>query len=217
MTPHPALRATLSPLRGARGNAAIAWLAVVTHLVASAAMLVLLRRGLPPALDEERIGYIATHRLAWTGGWLTWQIAVLSLIAFYAVLALRLGGALSWAALAIGTAGASIDIATQVRYVTVLPELRGEAFALLDRELEALTGYAANGLYTVAFVMFVVAGWRVLPRPAILLAPPIAISGFALAAGAMLHHWRIEIVSSAILFPLFIVWTIVIARWLRSE
>ncbi len=201
----------------ARTQSNIAWLAVATHLVASAAMLVWMRRGLPPALDEERIAWLATHRLAWTGGWLTWQIAVLSLIALYAVLALRLGGALPWAALAIGTAGAAIDIATQVRYVVTLPELRGEAFALLDRELEALTGYAANGLYTVAFVIFAIAGRRAFPRLAKALAVPVAVSGFALAAGAIQHNARVEIVSSAILFPLFTLWTIVIARWLRSE
>lgn len=195
----------------------IAWLAVATHVVASAAMLLLLREGLPPALDEERIGYITTHRLAWMTGWLAWQIAVLSLIALYAVLAKRIEGALSWAALAIGTAGAAIDIATQVRYIVVLPQLHGDAFALLDRELEAMTGYAANGLYTLAFVLFTIAGWRALPRIAVVLAPPIAVSGFALAIGALQHNWRVEIISSAVLFPLFILWTIVIARWLRSE
>src|SRR6185436_5230896 len=150
----------------------IAWLAVATHVVASAAMLLLLREGLPPASGAERIAYIAAHRAAWTIGWLTWQLAVVSLIALYAVLARRLGGPLPLPALAIGTAGAAIDIATNVRYIVILPRLGGDAFALLDRELEAMTGYAANGLYTLAFVLFVIAGRCVLPRLANALAVP---------------------------------------------
>src|SRR4051812_25553967 len=110
----------------------IAWLAAVAHVIAAAAMLLLLREGLPPAPDEQRLAFITLHRIAWTGGWLTWQLAVLSLIALYAVLAKRIGGAVPLAALAIGTAGASIDVATQMRYIAVLPQLRGDAFALLD-------------------------------------------------------------------------------------
>ena len=119
-------------------------------------------------------------------------------------------------ALAIGTAGASIDVATQMRFIVILPKLQGDAFALLDRELEAMTGYAANGLYTLAFVLFVVACWREMPKLANVLAAPIAVSGFALAIAALMHHALAEIVSSAILFPLFTIWTILIARWLRN-
>ena len=197
-------------------DSTIAWIAAAAHVVAAVAMLLLLRAGLPPAPDDERIAYITTHRVAWTSGWLTWQLAVVSLIALYAVLARRFSGALPLAALAIGTAGASIDVATQMRFIVILPKLRGEAFALLDRELEAMTGYAANGLYTLAFVLFVVAGWREMPKFANALAAPIAVSGFALALAALMHHALGEIVSTAILFPLFTLWTILIARWLRN-
>ena len=200
-----------------RSDSNIAWLAVATHVVAMAAMLLLLREGLPPAADDVRIEYLVTHRAAWTCGWLAWQLAVLSLVAFYVVLARRFRGAWSFAALAFATAGAAIDIATQVRYIAILPNLRGDAFALLDRELEAMTGHAANGLYTVAFVIFVLAGRRELPRFALALAGPVAAGGFALAIGALQHNARVEIVSSAILFPLFVLWLIIVARWLRNE
>jgi hypothetical protein len=73
----------------------IAWLAAVTHIVASSAMLWLLRRGLPGFPDDERMAYIAAHRAAWIGGWMLWQVAAISLIAFYGVLALRFRGVLS--------------------------------------------------------------------------------------------------------------------------
>jgi hypothetical protein len=197
-------------------DSTVAWIAAAAHVVAAAFMLSFLREALPPAADDARIAYIAVHRAAWTAGWLSWQLAVITLIALYAVLAKRIGGTIPLAALAIGTAGASIDVATQMRYLVILPQLRDDAFALLDRELEAMTGYAANGLYTLAFVLFVLAGWKTMPRLANLLAPPIAVSGFALALFALLHHSTGEIVSTAILFPLFTLWTILIARWLRN-
>ena len=198
-------------------SSTFAWLAAATHVVASAAMLVLLRGGLPGAPDDVRLAYIASHRAAWMGGWLLWQIAALSLIALYAVLALRFRGALSVAAMAAAAAGLSIDIAAEARYMGVLPSLRGEAFAALDRELEVLIGYGANGLYTVAFALLVLAGWRVIPRTALALAVPVAISGFALALASLAHDARLETITSAVLFPLFTLWIVVMALWLRNE
>jgi hypothetical protein len=195
----------------------IAWLAAATHVVASAAMLVLLREGLPGFDESHRVAYLASHRAAWIGGWLTWQLAVLSLIAFYAVLALRFGGALSLTAMSAATAGMAIDLATQMRYIAILPDLRGDAFIHLDRELEVLTGYAANGLYTVGFALLVLAGRRALPKSAVVLAVPVTLSGFALAAAALLHDPRLETLTSAILFPLFTLWIILIALWLRKS
>jgi hypothetical protein len=195
----------------------IAWLAAVTHAVAAAGMLFLLRPGLPGFPEEERLAYIATHRAAWLGGWLIWQLAAVSLMAFYGVLALRLRGVLSVTAMACAAAGLSLDIACESRYMGVLPELRGEAFEALDRELEVLIGYGANGLYTVALVLLVVAGWRVLPKAALVLFGPVAASGFALAIVSLLHDARLETVTSAILFPLFTLFIVVIALWLRKE
>jgi hypothetical protein len=198
-------------------SSTLAWLAAATHLVASAAMLVLLRGGLPGASEDARLAYIASHRAAWMTGWLLWQLAAVSLMALYAVLALRFRGPLSVAAMALGAAGISLDIASESRYMGVLPALRGEAFAALDRELEVLIGYGANGLYTLAFVLLAIAGWRVMPAAARVLAIPVAISGFALALASLQHDPRLETITSAILFPLFTLWIVVIALWLRRE
>jgi hypothetical protein len=195
----------------------IAWFAAATHVVAAAGMLFLLRRGLPGFPEEERLAYIATHRAAWLGGWVMWQLAAVSLMGFYVVLARRLRGPLPMTALAPAAAGLALDIACETRYMAVLPELRGEAFEALDRELEVLIGYGANGLYTVALVMLVIAGWRVLPKAALALAGPVAASGFALAIASLQHDARMETITSAILFPLFTLFIVVIALWLRKE
>jgi hypothetical protein len=194
-----------------------AWLAAATHIVASFAMLLLLRRGLPGFSDEARLAYIASHRLAWIGGWILWQFAAISLIGFYGVLALRFRGVLSVAAIGVATAGLAIDFICETRYIGMLPELRGTAFTMLDRELEVLIGYAANGLYTVALGLLVIAGWRELPRVARVLAVPVIASGFMLCAASLAHDARLETITSAILFPLFTLWILVVGLWLRRS
>jgi len=194
-----------------------AWLAATTHIVASLAMLVLLRRGLPGFSDEARLAYIASHRAAWIGGWMLWQVAAISLIGFYGVLALRFRGILSIVAMGVATAGLAIDFICETRYIGVLPELHGAAFTALDRELEVLIGYAANGLYTVALVLLVIAGWRELPKAALALAAPVVASGFALAAASLAHDARLETITSAILFPLFTLWIFLVGFWLRRS
>jgi hypothetical protein len=195
----------------------IAWLAAATHVVAAAGMLFLLRGGLPGFSEDERLAYIATHRIAWISGWLVWQLSAISLMAFYGVLAMRFRGALSVTAMTCAAAGLALDFACESRYMGVLPELRGEAFAALDRELEVLIGYGANGLYTVALVLLVIAGGRALPKSALALAGPVAISGFALAIASLQHDARLEMITSAILFPLFTLFVVMIALWLRRE
>ena len=195
----------------------VAWLAAATHIIASFAMLLLLRRGLPGFADDERLAYMASHRAAWMFGWMLWQVAAVSLIAFYGVLALRFRGVLSITAMGAATAGLAIDFICEARYMGVLPELQGAAFAALDRELEVLIGYAANGLYTVALVLLVVAGWRELPKAALALAGPVAASGVALALASLAHNARMEMITSAILFPLFTLWVVVVGLWLRRS
>jgi hypothetical protein len=198
-------------------SSSIAWLAAATHVIASLAMLLLLRRGLPGFSIEDRLAYITSHRVAWTIGWMSWQVAAISLIAFYAVLARRFGGIASITAMALAVAGISIDLACETRYIGVMPELRGAAFAMLDRELEVLIGYAANGLYTVAMLLLVIAGRRELPRAALVLAVPVLLSGFALAAASLAHDARLEFITTAVLFPLFTLWIVLVGLWLRKS
>lgn len=205
-----------SPFRMTRPSN-YAWLAAATHVIASVAMLLLLRRGLPGFADDERLAYMAAHRVAWMVGWALWQLAALSLLGFYGVLALRFRGVLSVVAMAAAAAGISLDFACEARYMAALPELHGADFAHLDRELEVLIGYAANGLYTIALVLLVLAGWRVLPRIALALAGPVAASGLALALASLAHDARMETIASAVLFPLFTLWIVVVGLWLRRS
>lgn len=193
----------------------VAWFAAAAHFVAAAAMLVLLRPGLPGFPEEARLAHMQSA--GWTFGWILWHVAAMSLIALYIALALRFRDVVSMTAVAIATAGLTLDILCESKYIGVLPELRGEEFARLDRELEVLIGYAANGLYTVAFALLVIAGWRVLPKMALALSGVVVGSGIALAIASLRHDARLEVLTSAVLFTSLILWIALIARWLKRD
>lgn len=195
-------------------NARIAWFSAAAHLAAAAAMVLFLRPGLPPFAEEERLAHMGT---AWTLGWLLWHVAAISLVALYAVLALRFKGILSITAMAAATAGLALDITCEAKYIGILPQLRGYEFARLDRELEVLIGYAANGLYTVGFALLVIAGWRVLPKLSLVFGGFVIGGGLALAIASLRADARLETLTSAILFSSLLVWMVLVARWLASE
>jgi hypothetical protein len=198
-------------------HARVAFAAAALHLLAALALLALLRPALPGTAVPDRIAYLGSHRIAWTLGWLTWQVAAMSLLAFLAVLALRFRGVIAITAMCIAAAAFSIDFASESRYLGVLPELRGEAFVALDRELDVLIGFAANGLYTIALALIALAGWRELPRAARVLVVPVVASGLALAIASLVHDARAEMLSSALLFPLLVSWMVVVGLWLRNN
>ena len=195
----------------------VAWFAAAAHFVAAAVLLLFLREGLPGFAEEQRLAHMNAHPLAWAGAWVLWHVAAVSLVALYVVLAMRFRDVLSMTAVAVATAGLAVDITSEAKYIGVLPRLRGVEFQRLDRELEVLIGYAANGLYTVAFILLAVAGWRVLPKLALVLAGPVAGSGVALALASLRHDPRLQTITSALLFVSLIAWMVVVARWLRQD
>lgn len=195
----------------------VAWFAAASHLAAAAAMLVLLRPGLPGNPAEARIAFMNAHPWSWMGGWVLWHVAAISLVSLYIVLAMRFRGVVALTAVPVSAAGLAIDFICEAKYIGVLPQLRGDDFARLDREIEVLIGYAANGLYTVAFALLVIAGWRVLPKSALALSGPVVGGGVALALASLRGNARLETITSAILFLSLIVWIAIVARWLRNE
>jgi hypothetical protein len=195
----------------------VAFFSAATHVAASAAMVLLLRRGLPGFSDEERLAYIAANRGAWTLGWVLWQIAAISLVAFFVVMAMRLRGALAITAAVVAGAGLAIDLTSEALYMGVLPDLAGSEFTALDRALEVLIGYGANGLYTVALALLLAEGWRVLPRASLAFGGPAVVCGLVLAFAALAHDARLELIASALLFPLFTTWIMLVGLWLRKS
>src|SRR5437016_9022369 len=65
-----------------------ATIAFVLHLVAGAAMAVVLRQGLETNPDlQNRLSFLVNHRALWTLGWLTWTAAAIAILYFYMVFA----------------------------------------------------------------------------------------------------------------------------------
>src|ERR1700724_2963302 len=62
-----------------------AWLAFAVHLLAGLAMALMLRHGLETNTDlTGRLRFVARHRLLWTAGWLSWTVAAVTILNFYA-------------------------------------------------------------------------------------------------------------------------------------
>ncbi|HVR41540.1 MAG TPA: hypothetical protein VMU84_20765 [Thermoanaerobaculia bacterium] len=190
-----------------------AWLCAILHVAASLALLLLLRKGLPPNTIEARVAYITTHPLAWRWSWITWHAAGISFVLLCIVLAMRLKSPLAFAGAATALVAVYFDIHSEQGYMHVLPKLIGESFREFDRWLDVENAGVANFFYTLALVILMYAGRHVLPRLAITLTWPVAIAGFAMTAFAVMHVGIGEIISSALLFPFFVAWCIVLARW----
>jgi hypothetical protein len=179
--------------------------------VAAVVMLVALRQGLPPNSDETRLAFIRAHPIAWTAGWICWSLAAVTLVAIVIVLARR---ARTIIPIVLVLAGAAFDITSEARYVLEMPDTAGPAFRALDRNLEIAIGGIANGLYTLAIALLVLKMPQ-LPRRVKLISIPVVLAGFFLAIASFVHHPIGEIVSSAVLFPAFILWSWDVGRWLQ--
>jgi hypothetical protein len=185
-----------------------AFVAAGVHVVAAVAMLALLQPGLPVAGSAlaDRMAYVSQHTAAWWLGWLTWHAADLTLLAFYLALAGRWGlqaPVRCVLALLLAGAGVAADIGAQAVYMGVAPRLGPEAFVVAEAVAGVLTGYVANGLYTVAGMLLVWAGAAELPASLVL---------------ASLADWPGgQFWSVAVLMPAFVVWTLLMGRWLSAR
>jgi hypothetical protein len=198
----------------ARAQATLAYATAAMHVIASVAMLVVLRYGLPGYSPEERLLFIHSHETAWRGAWLIWHVAALLVVAFFIVLAFRYR---AWWAIVMSLAAVVIDLTSEQQYMRVLPLLGGGAFVTLDQRLGLLIGGAANGLYTLALVLIAMAGWHDLPPPIATMVFPIVTAGVALSVASLLHSALGATVASAALFPLFTIWLLMVGRWLQRS
>jgi hypothetical protein len=192
------------------------------HVVAAGTMVVALQPGLPVAGSAlaARMAYVSERTAAWWLGWLAWHAADLALLAFYVALAGRWG----WRApircgLALLLAGAGVanDLGAQAVYMGVAPRLGPEAFVVAEAVAGVLTGYVANGLYTVAGILLVWAGSRELPGYLVALSLPMWAAGLGLCAASLAGSPDGQFWSVAVLMPAFIGWTLLLGRWLGAR
>jgi hypothetical protein len=197
-------------------------LAAGLNLAAGLALLVLLRPGLPGPTTtvEARAEYVGANPVAWWLGWLVWHAAALALLAFYAGLAglwWRWGPIRCGLALLCAGAALAVDLAGQALYIGLPPWLGIAGFGLLETAAIILTGYVANGLYTLAGVLLVWAGAAVLPRGLVALSLPVWAAGAALSATSLAQWSAGQIGSAALLIPLLALWATLVGRWLQRR
>ena len=185
-----------------------ALLAFAVHLVAGVCMALILSRGLETNSNlQDRLAFITDHHELWTFAWLTWTAAALAILYFYAVfveahsVAPRLAVLLTVAAIGPDLAAQSIEIG-------VLPSLVGqqELFLLLHRMAVLMSGYVANGLYSLSAFLLAWSTRRAYPNWVWGAGVTVAVSGFGLSAAALFNSTVGMFWTNVLLLPALLVW-----------
>jgi hypothetical protein len=209
---------SLSPRRAAR----VAYFAAAANLVAGLMMAVAFKKGLPIPGNPfaDRIAFVREHAILWRAGWFSWHAAAVGLVLLVLVLASRFRGhapirAPLAAVLAI--AGLAADLAAEAIAMGVAPVVESRDFLLVESMYGVLTGYLANGLYTVAGILLTWAGARELPRTVLAVGVPVWGAGLWLSAASLAHSAAGQLWSTAVLMPLFVLWAALVGRWLKRS
>jgi hypothetical protein len=201
--------------RGSRLRRA-AWLAFVVHLVAGLAMALILRHGLETNADVmDRLRFVARRRLWWTAGWLTWTVAAVTILNFYARFAAAhqsrgVSRAPLKVAVLLTVAAVGADWTAQGFEIFVLPGFaragNAPSFLIWHRAAVVLTGFLANSLYTVSALLLVWASRRAYP-------PWLRFAGFGVVAGGSILSvtaWADSaagmLFANVVLVPCLLVW-----------
>lgn len=200
------------------------WLCVISHVIAITMLALVLRQGGLTEPDVSvRAQYIAAHPDAWALGWSTWMFAAATLVGFYAWWGSRLDAEpVATAAVVITAAGMVCDFSGESLLALLLVERASAAgdlaatFGGIERAFVLLSAGAANGLYTIGGVILT---WITPDLPRWVRAAMWAtwLAGGAMTASAIFGSVTGMIVSTVVLFPLLLAWTIwMAARWRRA-
>jgi len=183
-------------------------LAFCAHLLAGLSMAVVLRLGLEttPVL-HDRLAFLANHRALWTGAWLTWTLAAVAILYFYMTFAdvhlptSRLPVMRTVIAL-------SPDLAAQAIEIGVLPSLSfaPELFLTLHRVAVMLSGYLANGLYSVTAIILAWGARRAYPPWISGVGLAVGVFGIGLSVSALLDSASGMFWTNVLLLPSLLIW-----------
>ena len=193
-----------------------AWLAFAVHLIAGLAMALILRHGLETNADlTDRLRFVDQRRLWWTAGWLTWTVAAATILNFYARFAAAhrargVSPAPLKTAVLLTIVAVAADCAAQAVEMFVLPGLAhaGDVAAFVDwhRAAVVLTGFLANGLYTVSALLLVWASRRAYPRWIQAAGFGVVAGGAILSAAAWADSATGMLLANVLLVPCLLVW-----------
>ena len=195
-------------------RAAIA--AFCIHAIAGAAMLVILRNGLETNPDlSARTAFLLNHRPLWTIGWLTWTAAALAILFFYIAMAAAHArddshGSILRFAVLLTAAAIAPDLSAQALEIGLLPEIAQHAdmdrFLFVHRAAVLLSGYVANGLYSLSALLLAWFTRQSYARWVWMAGITVACSGFALSFAALMNSVSLLFWSNVVLVPSLLLW-----------
>lgn len=186
-----------------------ALIALFVHLVAGFCMAFILRLGLETNPDlQERLAFVASHRVLWTAGWLTWTAAAIAILYFYIAfsdahqLKSRFGVYLTIVAL-------GPDLTAQAIEIGVLPGLAHagpESFLLMHRAAVVMSGYLGNGLYSLTALILVWSSWRAYPVWVSAFGFLVGIFGLMLSLATLMDSPAGMFWTNVLLVPSLLIW-----------
>lgn len=194
-------------------RAAIA--AFCLHLIAGIGMILVLWFGLETNPDlQNRLAFLVNHRVLWSAAWLTWTAAALSILYFFTVFAeIHLQGARF--ALLLTVAAMGPDLAAQAIEIGVLPSLAFRAFSTnaapelfltFHRVAVMLSGYLANGLYSLTALLLAWSARRSYPSWVWLAGVVTGLLGIGLSAAVLAESVEGMFWMNALLVPALLIW-----------
>ena len=207
------------------------WFCALLHALGLAAMGLILSGGTELQPDiESRARFVAGHVASWRVGWALWMASAVSLLGFYSWWGEKCRAG-RWGAVAVSVAwiGTVFDLTGEGILTLSVVEcarpvlaegLRGwdpVAFESLQRISTLLTAGVANGLYTAAGIILML-------RTGSLVGWVRGLMWVTWAAGAGMTFFAITnsviglVVSTAVLFPSFLIWNVALAwSWRKGR
>jgi hypothetical protein len=202
-----------------------ALLALGLHLIAGVLMALVLRWGLETNPDfHNRLTFIVTHRTMWFIAWFSWTASALGILYFYMAFS---AAQQQWMPFALFLTIAAIapDLSAQTIEIGMLPSLASsilrtgsppELFLLMHRVAVLLSGYLANGLYSLTALMLTWSARGKYPRAVSLAGMLVAISGLALSAAALADSATGMFWCNVVLVPAILLWLTGVAACSRG-
>jgi len=183
-------------------------LAFTAHLVAGLAMVFVLRHGLETTADlHARLEFLLNHRVAWTLAWLTWTVAAPAILYFYVAYAdaHRIS---SRVPIYLTVVAIACDLSAQAIEIGVLPSLvaHEELFLGFHRAAVMLSGYLANGLYSITAMYLTFAARSAYPPWVSTAGIAVGVFGISLSLAALADSAAGLFWTNVFLLPSILVW-----------
>jgi hypothetical protein len=189
-----------------------ALIAMGLHLLAGISMALILARGLETNSDlQDRMSFLVNHRLMWTAAWLTWTAAGPAILYFYTAF-VDAHPASPRIAIYFTIAALAPDLGAQAIEIGVLPGITSpEMFLTLSRTATMLSGYLANGLYSLTALMLVWATRNAYSKWVSVAGLAVAVSGFALSLAVLMGSVPGMFWTNVVLVPALLIWLVGVA------